>query len=495
MATRTRKLPSSKRSAPVFRFRKFGIQLKEKIKNLARRGVNSIDKKPLTSFFIVLAIILALIIIGSFLRKPKKEITVNPPEKDVQVYSIGSAPTVKVQAQIEKSGIIKIVALTPGIVSQINITEGQKVEKGTVLIGLSSNYQGGNAASVSREIAAATYNNTKDVYNIQKDVIAKQRDIAKKTDENADNLRDITSKSLDDTRSLLNADQDIITTLNSSLQALQNNNQNGQNDATILQTRQLIAQYQSAITQLQASARPAEYQSTSDKTPAQLSDMARDLAFRQLDIQEKALTLSLEVSRLSFQMAQIQEATMFPAAPFSGVVERVFVKIGENVNPGTPLAVLHGAQTLKAVAKVPRDVAQKVSLVESSKIRIGDKTYTTTPIYVSSEATDGSLYSVLFSIPEDYQNAISDNEYLTIEMPVGFASTSTAIPFIPIDTIYQSATDSYVFVVKNGKAETKKIKLGSVVGQYAEVISGLTSGDEVILSRSVVSGDIIKAVR
>ena len=494
MATRSQRKSSLKRSAPVFRFRQFGIQTKEKIKNLLTRGGRSIDQRPLTSFFVVLAVIFLLIVVGSVLRKPKKEATVTPPEKDVQIYSIGSAPTVKVQAQIEKSGIIKIVALTPGIVSQINVTEGQEVEKGTVIGGLSSNYQGGNAASVQRQIATATYNNTKDTYDIQKDIIARQRDITKKTDENSDNLRDITSKSLDDTRSLLNADRDIISTLNSSLQGLQSNNQNGQNDATILQTKQLIAQYQSGVTQLEAQARPAEYQTDPNKPPTQLSDMTRELTLRQLDVQEKALTLSLEASRLSLQLAQIQEATMFPSAPFSGVVERIFVNIGDNVNPGTPLFVLHGAQTLKVVAKVPRDIAQKVSLVESSKIRIGDKTYAATPLYVSTEATDGSLYSVIFSIPDEYQDAVSDNEYLTIEMPVGFASTSNAIPYIPLDAIYQSSTDSYVFVVKNGKAETKKIVLGAVVGQYAQVVSGLTSGDEIILSRTVVSGDTIKAV-
>ncbi len=495
MANRSRRKPSLKRSAPVFRFRQFGFQLKDKIKNLLTRGSRSIDQKPLTSFFIVLAVIFLLIVIGSFLRKPKKEVAVTPPEKDVQVYSIGAAPTVKVQAQIEKSGIIKIVALTPGIVSQVNVTEGQEVEKGTNLIGLSSNYQGGNAASVQRQIATATYNNAKDTYDTQKDIIARQRDIAKKSDENSDNLRDITSKSLNDTRSLLNANRDIISTLNTSLEALQNNNQNGQNDATILQTKQLIAQYQSGVTQLEAQARPAEYQTSPDQPPAQLSDMTRELTLRQLDVQEKALSLSLEASRLSLQLAQIQESTMFPAAPFSGVIERIFVNVGENVNPGTPLLVLHGAQTLKAVAKVPRDIAQKVSLVESSKIRIGDKTYAATPLYVSSEATDGTLYSVLFSIPQEYQNSLSDSEYITIEMPVGFASTSTAIPFIPLDAIYQSTTDSYVFTVKNGKAKTKKIKLGSVIGQYAQIVSGLSSGDEIILSRTVVSGDTVKVVR
>ena len=123
--------------------------LKLKVKKLLKRCGEIIDRRPLTSFFVVLAVIFLLIVVGSFLRKPKQEATIAKQVKEVATYSIGSAPTINVQAQIEKSGVIKVEAQTPGIVSLINVTEGQKVTKGTVLVGLSSNYQGGNAAGAA----------------------------------------------------------------------------------------------------------------------------------------------------------------------------------------------------------------------------------------------------------------------------------------------------------------------------------------------------------
>ncbi len=490
-----KKLPSSKRSAPVFtRFFKFGnpAKVKKTIKNVTHRGVLFIDKKPLTAFFAVLAVLFVLIFVGSIIRKPKAEKEVTPPVKEVQAYSIGSAPTLKVQAQIEKSGIVKIVAQAPGIVNTINISEGQEVGKGYTLIGLSSNYQGGNAPGVQREIASATYKNTKDTFDTQKEIIKKQRETADKTDANADQLRDITSKSVEDTKSLLSLNQEIVSSLQSTLQGLESTNQNGSNDAQILQTKQIISQYQSAVNQLQAAQRNSEFQSAGDKPPANLSDLGRDIAQKQLDLQEKALTLSLEVSSLQLKLAQIQESTMYPAAPFSGVVERVYVTVGEAVTPGTPLAVIHGAQTLKAVARVPRDIAQKLSQVDLATLTIGNKRYQTAPTYISTEATDGSLYSVIFDVPDGYQNNLSDNEYITVELPVGFASTSTSVPFVPLDAIYQSTNGSYVFVIQNDKAVTKKIKLGQILGQYAQVESGLSKGDQIILSRTVISGDRIK---
>ncbi len=81
-----------------------------------------------------------------------------------------------------KSGVIKIVAQAPGIVSGINVYEGQEVVKGGQLLSLSSNYQGGNAAAVQAQIAKNSYNLAKDTNETQKDLINKQREIANKTD-------------------------------------------------------------------------------------------------------------------------------------------------------------------------------------------------------------------------------------------------------------------------------------------------------------------------
>lgn len=503
MAKRTiRRAPSKKRSLPVFRFDKLGAvskhtkdilsKTKMKIKSVFRRAEKTIEKRPLTSFFAILALLLVLIIIGSFLRKPHAEKTAAPSPKEVSIYSIGKAPKITVQGKMEKSGIIKVVALTPGVISNVNVVEGQMVAAGTTLVSIGSNYSGGNAASVGREIAAATYQNVKDTYDTQKDLIKKQRELADKQKENADALRDITNQSLSDTRSLIDLNVNILSTLNSNLV----NEQNGANDPTrILALKQQIAQYQSGITQLNAQLRSADYAANGDKPGAALSNISRDIAQKQLDIQEKAINLARETSTLSLKMAQVQEAAYFPSAPFAGVVERVYVTPGQSVNPGTPLLVLHGAQKLKLVVKVPRNIAQQASMVEESVIHIGEITIKQVPTYISTEATDGDLYSIDFVLPEEFQNKVTNNEYLSVDIPVGMAQTSAVIPFIPIDSVYQTESDAYIFVDKKGKAQVQKIQLGLVMGSYVEVKSGLSSGDNVILSRNVIAGDHIKEVK
>lgn len=462
-----------------------------KAKNLGKRGLKRIDKKPMTSFFTVLIVLLLLIIVGSFLRRPKIEKETVPAPKEVAIYSIGHAPRVTIQGKMEKSGIIKVVALTPGVVSSVNVSEGQEVTQGTTLVSIGSNYSGGNTASIGREIAAATYQNVKDTYNTQKDVIASQRDLANKQKDNADALRDITSKSLDDTRGLIDLNNNILDTLKSNLAT----EQSGANDpAKVLTLKQSISQYQSAIAGLNSQLRANDYSSNGDKPAAALVNISRDIAQKQLDIQEKALKLSQETSALSLRMAQVQEAAYFPSAPFDGVVERVYVNPGDSVNPGTPLLVLHGAQTLKLVARVPQNIARNASLIEESVIHIGEMTIKLTPSYISNEATDGDLYTIDYTIPSEFQNKITNNEYLTIDLPVGTAQTSGVIPFIPIDSVYQTESNAYIFIDKKGVATAQTITLGQVMGSYVEVRNGLSTGDTVILTRNVIAGDKIKTI-
>lgn len=501
----TGRLSRQKRSAPARRFsnlenvthtlKSLFFLVIFRTKSAVKKAGLFVEKRPLQSFFGVLLLLLILILLGSFLRRPAVEKPVEKEPVEVSIYSIGTAPTLSVSAQIEKTGVVKIISQTSGIINQINVTEGQEVSAGTNLISISSNYSGGSAASVQRQIAADTYQNIKDTYGTQKDIIQKQRDLADKNRDNTNALRDISAKSLDDTRSLLNLNQNIVDTLNTNLTNLENSNTNGSNDATILQTKQLISSFQSAVNQLKSAVKTAEFQTDANNPPTGLTDITHDVTIKQLDVQKKALELSLEVSRLQLQLAQIQESTMFPSAPISGVIERIYVTPNQSVTPGTPLLLLHGAQTAKVVAKVPPDIAQKASYTQPSKIYIGSKTFSRVPMYISTEATDGTLYSVIYSLPDNTQNNITDKSFVKVDLPVGLPSTGISDPFIPIDAVYQSQSSSYIFLSQNGKAQLKTVTLGNVVGDYVEVLSGISTGDKIILDRTVVAGDKVKEIQ
>ena len=185
---------------------------------------------------------------------------------------------------------------------------------------------------------------------------------------------------------------------------------------------------------------------------------------------------------------------MNPAAPFAGTVQRVFVKVGQQVQPGTPLAVIAQAveeDPIVAVAYVQRDIAKKASYLEPSVLSIGDFNYEAFPAYITQEAVQGNLYAIYYPIPENYSNYVTDSGYISVQLPIGAFDTGAVVPFVPIDSIYQTKDQAYVYVVKNGKAQARPLTLGNVFGSYVEVQKGLVDRDRIILDRNVIAGDSV----
>lgn len=465
----------------------FGIGKKYTQKNYRKVAVY-VNKHPLKSFYIMLGVFVLLIILSSLFRtSPATESKKALPIKPVQVYHIGSGPSLTYQAQIEKTGVVKITALTSGVVQKINFREGEEVQTGSQLVQISTNYQGGNAASTQRAIAQEQYNTAVANYDTQKDAIGKRREIADKTDTNADRLREIKDESLSETRSLIDINEDILDALDAEIQ-------NPPPNKTREELQGQKATVLSGLNQARQALRSAEYEVSGDNPPAQLSDLERDKTKRQLDVEERVLNMNKEISRLSLQLAQISEAAMFPSSPFNGVIQKVFVKEGEAVLPGTTLVVI--AQTkddpITAIAYVPRDIAMKVSSLSESTLHIANKVYKTYPSYVSVEAVSGGQYAIYYDIPEEYTRLLTEQGYITVDVPVGIGDTLASVAFIPIDAVYQTAEASYVFVNKNNRAESRQVLLGDVYGEFVQVEKGLGNGDSVIVSRNILSGEKVE---
>ncbi len=449
-----------------------------------------IDKRPLRSFFIVLATLLALIVIGHFLPKPTPEVIKQDNVKAVEIYRIGSAPKITVSGQIKKSGVIQITAQTSGIISKIYNFEGTQVKKGTRLLDIASNYYGGNAASVSRQIAQEQNNLVSQTYQPQKDLIQKQKELAQKADDNSDQLRDITSQSNSETSNIISLNETILSTIDQNIATLQLDPVT--NAEFILTAQQLKSQYLSATNQARASLRSSQFQSSADKPPAQISDLTREVAIKQLEIQEKQLDINKEISKLSLSLAQVNEGMFYPIAPFSGTIQRVFVKEFEAVSPGTPLMIL--SQTaeddpITAIVYVSKDVAQAVSRLEPSILHIGDKAYPVQPTFISTEAVSGSLYAIYYPIPDEYNSDLTNEGYISVEVPIGYPDSGTAAPYVPIDAVYQTRTTSYLYVVEDGVARSKEVTLGEVFGRFVEIRSGISGSSQIIVNRNVIDGD------
>lgn len=463
-----------------------------------KRVTATLVAHPERSFFSLIGVIFLFIIIGSVFNQPPKQKTQTPPPPlPVSVYNVGSSPKITLTATVEKSGVINLVAQSAGIIQSVYKNPGETVLRGDWLFWISTNYQGGTLPSVSRQIAQKNADFTQSNYAAQKDMIVRQRNLADLAKGQADKLRDITNQSLADTQAAISADQDILNTLNSQISSLETANTDHGNDALILQAKQGAAGILAGLTSLNSASRSAQYQAGNSNEPAQISQNQHDLTIEQLDVQDKSVDLNLELAKLNLQIAQIAESLMYPASPVTGIIERIHVKVGQNVNPGTVLATITGnTTTATAVITLPKSITDRISRIEKSTLHIGSQTYEVTPQYVSREATDGLLNTVLYAIPPDAVSGLTDGAGITVDVPVGSIDTNSVIPNIPLDALFQTQQDAYVFVTKSdGKsvtAQSRKVTPGTVYGDFVEIPRGLKDGDHIILDRSVIDGEKVK---
>lgn len=473
-------------------------------------------KYPLLSFFGTLVLLLGLIYIGDQLRQPEEKEVIEIQPKKVSTYSIGAAPKVSVNARIEKSGVVTIVAQTSGIVQKIYKQDGEDINKGQWLVSLSTNYQGGNAMSVSRQISQKQYEHARDTFDLEKDIIAKKREQAEKNDSNSDELQRIAEESKSRTEQSITDSKSAIDYMDTTIEGLEGistvgNYSNAATDENLIASlKSQKANLVSGLNSAEQALRRAELDSDADKPPAQLSDITKDITLKQLELEEKSLTLDKEVKFLNYRLAQVNEALMFPAAPFASRIERIHVRVGQAVNPGDSIATLAGTeQTITAVALAPKQLAQNISRWELSRLHLDGSSLELFPSHIAAEPTNNRLFAVLFSLPSgDELNYLAkgydlnlqqptdfnltEGEYIQIDIPVGVADTSSSFPFIPIDAIYQTQDSSFVFLSQDGVVETREVSLGQIFGRFVEVFAGLNANDQVILDRNVVSGEKVE---
>jgi membrane fusion protein (multidrug efflux system) len=67
---------------------------------------------------------------------------------------------------------------------------------------------------------------------------------------------------------------------------------------------------------------------------------------------------------------------------------------------------------------------------------------------------------------------------------------------IPTEAVLANATGDYVFVVNEGKAERRIVKMGETQAGYVEILSGLQEGDEVVTEGvvNVSEGSILNVI-
>jgi RND family efflux transporter MFP subunit len=169
-------------------------------------------------------------------------------------------------------------------------------------------------------------------------------------------------------------------------------------------------------------------------------------------------------------------------APFEGILGDIPVHIGDYVSPTTMLTTVDQNRDLEAYIYVP---TERAGLHPGLPVEILDNSGNLiehTAIDFISPQVDDALQGILVKAP--VHSSLLRNEQL---VKASIIWGTTPHPVVPVLAVSRLGGQAFVYVAKSaggGKfvAHQQAIALGNTVGNDYAVLSGLESGDKVIVS-------------
>ncbi|MGF7078258.1 efflux RND transporter periplasmic adaptor subunit [Mucilaginibacter sp. UYCu711] len=191
-----------------------------------------------------------------------------------------------------------------------------------------------------------------------------------------------------------------------------------------------------------------------------------------------------------------QQADMYRIkSPINGTVDQMDLKLGQAAMPGTTGIRIVNADLLKIKADVPESYAGKVATGNTVRVLIPDANDSlVTKITFAAKVIDPVSRSFPIEVKLPSRKSLRPN--MTAVLKIADYSNNSVIT-VPIKAIQTSEAGTYVFVNENGTAKRKAVKQGATSLGQSEILSGLTSGDQVVVegASDIEDGDKLRVVQ
>ena len=238
------------------------------------------------------------------------------------------------------------------------------------------------------------------------------------------------------------------------------------------------------------------YASTLDQATAQHEQALGDLKRTKLlgDLasaaQLQGVHTAERIAAANLRRAKAQMSRAVVSAPFAGIIADLFVDPGEATGPGSPVARLVQLDPARVVLSVAdRDIG---NLKNGMEVTVSTSAQSALlPGFITHIGPAADLSTRAFPVEVEVKNP--DQELLAgmiARVEVHQEVVSDAI-VIPQQWIVTQREERGVFLVDNGVARYRPIVLGQVVRNQVVVLSGLSTGDQIVMTghRDLVDGD------
>lgn len=206
--------------------------------------------------------------------------------------------------------------------------------------------------------------------------------------------------------------------------------------------------------------------------------------------EQQLAQLSVVQSQIDGLDAQLRDRRSI--APWAGAIITRYVRVGDIVQPGQPLAEIADVDELDIRLEVPVAQVANLHVGDQVPVTINNANVWAPVAQIYPAANEGQhTVTVKLSLPAGTRAAPGMYALAWIAQPGG-GSPSQLAPAIPTSAIVHRGSLPVAFAVDaGGNVEMRVLRLGDEQGAYTAVLSGLTAGERVVAhpSPDLKSGD------
>lgn len=207
-----------------------------------------------------------------------------------------------------------------------------------------------------------------------------------------------------------------------------------------------------------------------------LERQKQDSIFRALQVDN--MELNLESMQRNMMLVRQRVDNLNVKSPIDGELGLLDIVLGQNVGTGGRIGQINDLTDYKIEAMIDEHYIDRVKEGLSGTFERGGETFNLTVRKVFPEVRSGQFRTWLYITSERPDNIRTGQTYY-INLELGQPTQSI---IIPRGAFYQTTGGAWIFVVEDGKAIRRPVKIGRQNPQYYEVLEGLEPGEKVIVS-------------
>lgn len=163
-------------------------------------------------------------------------------------------------------------------------------------------------------------------------------------------------------------------------------------------------------------------------------------------------------------------------APISGTIESCDISVYDLVNQNGELCVITGTGEQKLTFYVTQRMLDSLNLGDPVNVSQAGNTCTAYITEINSSVDSGTgLFEIEAQLSGDL--GVATGSTVTLSLTTSRAENAM---LIPVDAVYYSGGDAYVYLYQDGVASKADVEVGIYDSDKAEILSGLTYDDMVI---------------